>query len=81
VVAAVGVPGSVYLEEVAVLPDFQHRGIGSKLVTDAVQWMGELSYDLVSVHPLGSAGWFEHLGFVPTTYGLHETYTTHLHAV
>jgi GNAT superfamily N-acetyltransferase len=72
VVPAVGMPGPVYIEEVAVLVGYQGSGIGTRLVKEAVRRLGELGYDAVTVHLLRSARWVECLGFRDVGYGFRD---------
>jgi GNAT superfamily N-acetyltransferase len=71
-----GVPeASVYIEETAVVADMQRRGVGSRLVVEAVRWMAELGYETVTITPISGTAWVERLGFRLAGHGLYEAST------
>jgi GNAT superfamily N-acetyltransferase len=57
------------LEEVAVLPDHRHLGLGKNLIVDTARWMNEVGYVTMQACPLHDgdqlirAQWFQSLGF------------------
>jgi GNAT superfamily N-acetyltransferase len=53
------------IEEVAVVANWQRRGIGSALVKESMKWMAEMGVQSISVCPVSGSHWIEKLGFVP----------------
>ena len=64
-----GNPHGAYIEEVAVLPEFQRRGIGSQLVRTLALWMCELDRQDLSILPISGSGWLRRLGFSKSPFG------------
>lgn len=52
------------LAPMAVLPDWQNRGVGSRLVSEGLQACEKAAYDAVVV--LGHADYYPRFGFVPS---------------
>jgi putative acetyltransferase len=65
-----GMVPAVGLAPMAVLPDFQNGGIGSKLVREGIDWLRKAGYERVCV--LGHPKYYPRFGFVPaySTYGV-----------
>lgn len=64
---AAGASGTVLVEETAVLPEYQRRGVGAGLVLESARWMEELGFRCIWIFPISGAGWVERLGFVDST--------------
>lgn len=64
-----GNPHGAYIEEVAVISEFQGRHIGSHLVRLLAAWMCELDRQDLSILPIGGSGWIRRLGFRPSDLG------------
>jgi putative acetyltransferase len=61
------------LAPMAVLPDWQNRGVGTKLVNAGLQACEEAGYEAVVV--LGHADYYPRFGFVPSVnYGIKSEY-------
>jgi putative acetyltransferase len=58
-------PRGLGLAPVAVVPEHQRDGIGSRLVREALQRVRELGYDYVVV--LGHADYYPRFGFAPAS--------------
>jgi putative acetyltransferase len=57
------------LAPIAVVPAYQRKGIGSKLVMAGLEWCKELGYGAVVV--LGHIGYYPRFGFIPSVrYGI-----------
>ncbi len=52
-----------YVEEVAVLPHWQRRGIGRQLVKEAAGWMATRGVTQLEITPLNDPAWIEAVGF------------------
>jgi GNAT superfamily N-acetyltransferase len=63
IVPGVGSDDAVYIEEVAVTAEWQRRGIGSRLVSEAVSWMDEGGATEVMITPISGSDWVTRLGF------------------
>src|SRR5213594_5213203 len=64
------------LAPVAVLPTFQRRGIGSKLIREGLERCKQARYDAVVV--LGDPAYYSRLGFVRAAdFGLQNEYCVH----
>lgn len=64
-----GNPHGAYIEEVAVISEFQRRGVGSHLVRLLAAWMCELDRQDLSILPIGGSDWIKRLGFRPSKLG------------
>jgi putative acetyltransferase len=61
------------LAPIAVVPDCQRRGVGTRLIEDALQDLRATSFRCVVV--LGDPAYYQRFGFVPASnHGLHDTY-------
>jgi putative acetyltransferase len=60
----------VALAPMAVLPEYQNKGIGSKLVKEGLDRLSQAGYERICV--LGHPGYYPRFGFVPahSTYGV-----------
>jgi putative acetyltransferase len=61
------------LAPVGVLPDWQRRGVGTRLIEDALRDLRATPFRFVVV--LGDPAYYRRFGFVPASnHGLHDTY-------
>jgi N-acetylglutamate synthase-like GNAT family acetyltransferase len=62
--------GICYLERLAVVPDYQHRGVGATLVNHGLRQARHLGVKEVGVAIIAAqtelARWYQNLGFTPT---------------